>query len=68
MTKKAAKPPSPTRDEHFPQIDATPEQLAQALMRMKPRKRDEWEYMKETNNPHLSPASREAWASFAIIP
>ena len=57
MTEKATKAASPTRDEHFPQIDATPEQLAEALMRMKPRKRDEWDYMKGTNDP--SPESDE---------
>ncbi len=56
-SKKATKPASPTRDEHFPHIDATPEQLAQALMRTKPRKLDEWDYMKDTSNP--SPESDE---------
>ena len=51
MTKKPKKSKSPTRDEHFPHIDATPDQLAQALMRTKPRKRDEWEYMKDIKDP-----------------
>ena len=55
MTKKEAKPGSPTRDEHFPHIDTTPEQLAQALMRMKPRKRDEWDYMKDTKDSPPDP-------------
>ena len=55
MTKKPVKPKSPTRDEHFPHIDATPEQLAQALMRMKARKRDEWDYMKDTKDSPPDP-------------
>ena len=55
MTKKLVKPPSPTRDEHFPHIDATPEQLAQALMRTKPRKRDESDYMKDTKDSPPDP-------------
>lgn len=44
MSEKA---PSPTRDEHFPKIDATPEQLAKALLRMGSRKPEVWEYMRE---------------------
>ena len=44
MSEKA---PSPTRDEHFPRIDATPEQLAKALLQMPPRKPEDWEYMRE---------------------
>ena len=55
MTKKPVKPKSPTRDEHFPHIDSTPEQLAQALMRMKPRKRDEWDYMKDLKDSPSDP-------------
>ena len=55
MTKKLVKPKSPTRDEHFPHIDATPEQLAQALMRVKARKRDEWEYMTDTKESPPDP-------------
>ena len=55
MTKKPKKSKSPTRDEHFPQVDATPEQLAQALMRTKPRKRDEWDYMKDTKDSPPDP-------------
>ncbi|MCZ0933813.1 MAG: hypothetical protein OXJ54_01395 [Gemmatimonadetes bacterium] len=37
---------SPTRNEHFPRIDATPEQLAKAFLRDPPRNREEWDYMK----------------------
>ena len=55
MTKKLVKPKSPTRDEHVPHIDATPEQLAQALMRMKARKRDEWDYMKDIKDSPPDP-------------
>ncbi len=55
MTKKPVKPKSPTRDEHFPHIDSTPEQLAQALMRMKPRQRDEWDYMKDLKDSPSDP-------------
>ena len=55
MTKKPKKSKSPTRDEHFPHIDATPEQLARALMRMKPRKRYEWDYMKDTKDSPPDP-------------
>lgn len=36
------------KDEHFPRIDATPEQVLKALLRMPPKKDDEWEYMKKT--------------------
>lgn len=36
---------SPTRNEHFPRIEATPEQLAKALLSTPPRKREEWDYM-----------------------
>lgn len=35
---------SPTRDGHFARIEATPEQLAKAILRM-PRK--DWDYMKD---------------------
>ena len=55
MTKKSQPNPSPTRDEHFPQIVATPEQLAQALMRTKYRKHDEWDYMKDTKDSPPDP-------------
>ena len=55
MTEKEAKPGSPTRDEQFPHIDATPEQLAQALMRTKARKRDEWDYMKDIKDSPPDP-------------
>ena len=55
MNDKTKKVPSPTRDEHFPHIDATPEQLAQALMRTKPRKRNEWDYMKDTKDSPPDP-------------
>ena len=37
---------SPTRNEHFPRIDATPEQLAKAFLRDPARNREEWDYMK----------------------
>ena len=37
------------KDEHFPRIDATPEQLAKALLKMPPLKDDEWEYMKKAS-------------------
>ena len=37
---------TPTTNEHFPRIDATPEQLAKAFLRMPPRKREEWDYVK----------------------
>ena len=42
-----SKPKSPTTDEHFDRIDATPEQLAEALFRMKPKKADDWDYMQD---------------------
>ena len=38
--------PSSTRDEHFERIDATPEQLAKAILRTPPKKPEDWEYMK----------------------
>lgn len=50
------KPKSPTRDEHFPKIDAAPEQLAQALLRMKPKKPGEWDYMKDLEPRPEKPA------------
>ena len=37
---------SPTRDEHFEKIEATPEELARAFLRTPPKKPDEWDYMK----------------------
>ena len=44
MSEKA---PSPTPDEHVPRIDATPEQLAKALLWMGSRKPEDWEYVRE---------------------
>ncbi len=44
---RAVEHASPTRDEHFPWIDATPEELAKALLRIGPRKPEDREYMKE---------------------
>ena len=41
---------APTRNEHFPRIPATPEQLAKALLRTKPRKRANWDYTKGRKN------------------
>ncbi len=41
-----SKDESPTRNERFPRIPATPEQLAKAFLRDPPRKREEWDYMK----------------------
>ena len=41
--------PSPTRDEHFDRIEATPEKLARVFLRTPPkRSRKKWEYMKDT--------------------
>ena len=38
--------PSPTRDEHFEKIEATPEDLAEVFLRTPAKKPDEWDYMK----------------------
>ena len=42
--------PSPTRDEHFDRIEATPEELARAILRTPPKKPEEWEYMKDVGS------------------
>lgn len=39
--------PSSTRDEHFPKINATPEQLAKALIQVPPLKPEEWKFMQK---------------------
>jgi len=36
-----------SKDERFPPIDATPEQVAKALLRMPPMKDDDWDYIKK---------------------
>ncbi|MDE0189814.1 MAG: hypothetical protein OXQ90_00515 [Gammaproteobacteria bacterium] len=47
---------TPTRNEHFPRIDATPEQLAKAFLRDPPRKREDWDYMKTRKSRDSRPA------------
>ncbi len=47
--------PSPTRDEHFERIEATPEELAKAFLRMPPKERADWDYMKEIKDPTPEP-------------
>ncbi|MCY4150185.1 MAG: hypothetical protein OXD44_00255 [Gammaproteobacteria bacterium] len=33
--------------EHFERLDATPEQAARTIMHSKPRRPDEWKYLKK---------------------
>ena len=42
--------PSPTRDEHFEKIEATPEELAEAFLRTPSKKPEDWDYMKDTRS------------------
>ena len=41
---------SPTRDEHFEKIEATPEELAKVFLRTPPKKPEEWDYIKDTRS------------------
>lgn len=42
--------PSPTRDERFEKIEATPEELAEVFLRTPPKKPEDWDYMKGTRS------------------
>jgi len=35
-------------NEHFERLDATPEQVARMIMSSKPKKSDEWKYLKKS--------------------
>ena len=42
--------PSPTRDEHFDRIEASPEELAKVFLRTPTKKPEDWDYMREVKD------------------
>lgn len=48
MSEKKKRANQSRYNEHFERLDATPEQVARTIMMSKPRKADEWKYLKNS--------------------